>query len=412
MLIGVAAGSFMVLEAMKPKPKLAEAPPPGLAVFSEEVRRDDLVFSVEAQGEVRPKRQIAVASQIGGRISFVSSDFVDGGFIRRNEVLIRIESADYELGVVRARSGVASAEQRLAREEAEAELARQDLASLGITEGSPLARREPQLEEARAALASAKAQLAAAELSLQRTVIRAPFTGRVREKSVDAGAFISPGQSLGRIFATDVVEVVLPITDIQLGQLGLPLAFEASAGQPGPKVIYQGQVGGEQRRWEGEIKRTSAVINSQTRLINIITELEDPYGRGADNGAPMAPGLFVNATIIGAVVPDLLVAPRAAIRGGSNFYRGNRDTGQLEIVDVDIVFTDPDGAWFRSDQVQAGDLSIISPIQAAVNGMKITLLQRMSDGSVVTHSASQDNLTDDSALAAGGMVQSPVMGGQ
>ncbi|MGB0261659.1 MAG: efflux RND transporter periplasmic adaptor subunit, partial [Henriciella sp.] len=77
MLIGVASGSFMILEAMKPKPKLAEAPPPGLAVFSEEVRRDDLVFSVEAQGEVRPKRQISVASQIGGRISFVSSDFVD-----------------------------------------------------------------------------------------------------------------------------------------------------------------------------------------------------------------------------------------------------------------------------------------------------------------------------------------------
>ncbi|MGB2220469.1 MAG: efflux RND transporter periplasmic adaptor subunit, partial [Henriciella sp.] len=102
----------------------------------------------------------------------------------------------------------------------------------------------------------------------------------------------------------------------------------------------------------------------------------------------------------------------AAIRGGNNFYRGNSETGQLEIVDVDVVFTDPDGAWFRSDRVEPGDLSIISPIQAAVNGMKITLLQKMSDGSVISHSRSQDRAADNSALTAGAAAQAGAIGGQ
>ena len=79
----------------------------------------------------------------------------------------------------------------------------------------------------------------------------APFTGRVREKSVDLGQFVSPGMSLGSIFATDVVEVSLPITDDQLGQLGLPLAFAETATQLGPNVAFYGTVGGAPRHWEG-----------------------------------------------------------------------------------------------------------------------------------------------------------------
>ena len=145
MLLGIGVGGFVVLNTLKPKPEQAAERPSGLSVFGEQVVKDDLVFAIQAQGEVRPQREILVAPQIAGRIAYVSSDFIDGGFIRKGQVLIRLENADYKLGVVRAQSGVASAEQRLAREQAEAEIAQQDLISLGITDSSPLARREPQL---------------------------------------------------------------------------------------------------------------------------------------------------------------------------------------------------------------------------------------------------------------------------
>ncbi|MEO1304003.1 MAG: efflux RND transporter periplasmic adaptor subunit, partial [Pseudomonadota bacterium] len=202
-LAGLAGLSVATIQIIKPEPEQAEEKFSGLSVFSEPVTQDDLDFTVIAQGEVRPQREIVVAPQISGRVSYVSPDFLDGGFIRRGQVLVRLEVADYELAVVRAQSGVASAEQRLAREEAEAEIARQDLINLGITDSSPLARREPQLAEAQASLESAKAQLADAKLALSRTAVVAPFDGRVREENVDVGQFASPGQSLGRVFATD-----------------------------------------------------------------------------------------------------------------------------------------------------------------------------------------------------------------
>lgn len=381
-LAGMAVVAFMTVQILKPEPEQAEEKFSGLSVFSEGVRQEDLDFHVTAQGEVRPQREIVVAPQIAGRISYVSPDFLDGGFIRKGQVLVRLEVADYELAVVRAQSGVASAEQRLAREQAEAEIARQDLINLGITDSSPLARREPQLAEARASLESAKAQLADANLALARTAVVAPFDGRVREENVDVGQFASPGQSLGRVFATDIVEVALPITDDELGRLGLPLAFAETASEPGPQVTFTAAVAGQIREWNGRITRTSASVNPQTRLINVIAELNDPYGAGSDDGAPMAPGLFVNADIAGTKIEDLLVAPRSAIRGGENIFIGDPKEGALRIYEVDLVFSSPDGAWFRSPDVAPGDLAITSPIRGSNDGMSITILQRMEDGSI------------------------------
>lgn len=398
-LVGMAVLAFVTIQIVKPEPEQAEEKFAGLSVFSELVGREDLNFSVNAQGEVRPRREIVVAPQISGRIAYVSPDFIDGGFIRKGQVLVRLEAADYQLGVVRAQSGVASAQQRLAREQAEAEIARQDLIDLGITDSSPLARREPQLAEAQAALESAKAQLADAELGLSRTAVVAPFDGRVREETVEVGQFASPGQSLGRVFATDVVEVVLPLSDEQLGQLGLPLAFAETETAPGPQVEFSAAVAGETRAWMGRVTRTSAAVNPQTRLINVIAQLNDPYGAGSDEGAPMAPGLFVNASIAGRKIEDLLVAPRSAIRGGDNIFIGKPEAGELRIFAVDIVYSSPDGAWFRSDQVVEGDLAIISPIRGSNDGMSITILQRMEDGTITNHNEASQSDTEELGVA-------------
>ncbi|WP_321490903.1 efflux RND transporter periplasmic adaptor subunit [uncultured Hyphomonas sp.] len=388
-------GGTVVLQSLKPEPEKAEEVRVGLNVFAEQVRRGDLQITVEAQGEVRPRREIVVAPQISGRISYVSPDFIDGGFIKQGQLLVRVEAADYELAVVRARSGVASAEQALTREIAEAELARQDIEDLGITDVSPLARREPQLAQARAALDAAKAQLKDAELALERTAVYAPFSGRVWERDVDIGQVVATGQSLGRIFANDVVEVSLPLDDEEMGRLGLPLAFAASDQQPGPKVDFSATVGGIERHWTGEVVRTAAAVNTQTRQINVIAELQDPYGKGADNGAPMAPGLFVSAVIEGNTIPDVLIAPRASLRGDDRIFIGNPDKGTLSIRPVDLIYSDPHGAYVRSG-INPGEFAVTSPIQAAFDGMNITVMERQPDGTIKIYEPVEDTSDEES----------------
>lgn len=381
-IIAVAFAGFKFLKANKPVPEVSTETPKALTVFAEKIERRNLEFNIDVQGEVRPRSEISVTSQVAGRIVYISDSFIDGGYIPRGKTIARLDPADYELAIVRARSGIATAEQRLAREQAESELALQDLEDLGITGSSPLARREPQMAEAQAELDSARAQLDEAQLALKRTAIVAPFNVRVRERSADIGQFVTQGQTLGTIFSTDSVEVSLPITDEQMGQIGLPLAFSHSDATPGPDVVFSASVGGKMRQWTGRIVRSAAAINSNSRLINIFGEVKDPYGKGADNGAPMAPGLFVTAKIKGSTIENVLWAPRAALHGNDELYIGDQAEAKLSIRKIDVLYSDTQGAYF-TDGAQAGELAITAPIQAAFDGMKLLIQERLPDGTIV-----------------------------
>lgn len=371
-LFVIGIGGWIVLASLKPTPKKAEQAPRGLAIFTEAVKRTDLQLTVRSQGEVKPKREISLASQISGRVASVSSAFIDGGFVRQGEALVRIEDADYELAKIRAQSQVASAEQALIQVQAEADIAKKDWEELGNGTATPLALRVPQLAEAKAALDAAKAQLRDTELALERTVIRAPFDGRIRTKSVDLGQFVSPGQSLGMMFGTDMAEVSLPLSDDELGRLGLNLAFEETADKPGPKVTFTARVAGKPRTWTGRVTRTAAAVDPQTRLVSAIAVVTDPFGKGADGDAPLAPGLFVNAEIEGATIENVLMAPRSALRGENKLYIALPETSTLAIKEVDVIYTAPTGVYMSSG-VNVGDLAVVSPIQAAFDGMNITI---------------------------------------
>lgn len=371
-LVVLGFGGAQVIASLKPPPAQTEETVKGLAVFAEPIERISINLDVNTQGEVRPKREITVAPQISGRIAYVAPNFQEGGFIRQGQVLVSLEAADYELAVVRAKSTVASAEQRLAREQAEAAIAAEEISDLGITDASPLALREPQLAEARASLDAAKAQLRDAELALGRTRVTAPFDGRVRDLNVNIGQFVSPGQSLGRVFGTDAVEVVLPLSDNELGRLGLSLAFEETADDPGPSVVFTTQVAGMNREWNGRVTRTAAAVDARTRLISAIAEVQDPYGKGSDNGTPMAPGLFVDAKVSGRSVDGVLRIPRQALRGIDQVYVYHPEDGTLSIRTVSVLYSDTNGAYLTAG-VEAGEMAITSPMQSAFDGMKVTL---------------------------------------
>jgi multidrug efflux pump subunit AcrA (membrane-fusion protein) len=166
---GIALIMINVATAPKAKEKDGEAHPPAMQFAIAHARPTTIAISV--QGEARPRFEAVLSSQVAGRIVWVSPKFAEGGAFSEGEAIARIDAADYQLAVTRARAQVAQAEEGLARETAESELARQDWAALGRGEAPPLAVREPQLAQARAMLASAQASLRAAQLDLDRTNI-------------------------------------------------------------------------------------------------------------------------------------------------------------------------------------------------------------------------------------------------
>jgi RND family efflux transporter MFP subunit len=381
---GGAALALMMLTAPKPEEK-GDAPHAPAIQFAVAHARPTTI-SIGVQGEVRPRTEATLAAQVAGRLVWVSPAFVDGGSFREGDVLARIDGADYELAVVRARAQVAQAQEALVREEAEGELARQDWQALGRGEAPPLAVREPQMAQARAALASAQASLRSAELDLGRASIRAPFTGRMRERRVNVGDYVGPGSPVAVMFATDAVEVRVPLTDADLASMRIPVGFTATAANPGPVAHVSSATGGRERSWEGRLVRTEASVDARTRLVYGVVEVRDPFN--ARNAAPLAPGMFVSARLEGSSRETMVAAPRSALKRNEYVYVVTPEN-TIDIRQVRAAQTTADEVLFR-EGVADGERVVVSVLTSPREGMAVTPIDRAGESQ--TPAAGQEQL--------------------
>ncbi len=371
-VVVLAAGALATRELIESRPKvetrIPEVEPPLVRAALLQPQR--IQFKVEAQGTVVPRTESALVPEVSGRVIEVSPALAAGGFFEKDEMLLRIDSEDFELAVVRTRAEVAREVHRLELEVAQAEVARKEWDSLGRGgEPSPLVVRAPQLAEARAALESARAALRQAERDLERTVIRAPYAGRVREKSVDVGQFVSRGASVARIYAVDYAEVRLPVPDDELAFVDLPLDYrEQSQPKTGPRVRLMADFAGRMHSWWGRIVRTEGEIDPNTRMVHAIAQVENPYGRTAAGRPPLAVGMFVEAEIYGRVARDVFLLPRAALRGVDRVLVIAE--GRLRFRQVRVLRRQGEMIVIGSG-LEAGEMVCLSPLDTVADGMRV-----------------------------------------
>ena len=166
-VVGSAAlAAFMV--SLRPEPVRREPPSPVPVAITEPAEAGAGPIPVRGAGTVRPRAEIDVAAEIGGRVVWVSSAFQSGGRIRRGQALFRLDDADHRHRVERARAAVAGQEVELLRVEVEARIARDQYERFRRRRGDgapaaaagPLALWEPQVEAARAAVQGARIAVA------------------------------------------------------------------------------------------------------------------------------------------------------------------------------------------------------------------------------------------------------------
>ena len=374
LVLVVSIGVVQALSAAKPAPEKKEESQRLISLYVDEVKSDTVTISIQTQGEVRAKTEIDLIPQVSGRIVGISESFAAGAEFMPGETLIKIDDTNYKLAVIRAEAQVAEAQVGVQRELANAKIKTEHwLDKRNAGEPTPYALNKPQVMQAEAKLLAAEADLKEAKLNVARTEINVPFLGRVRERSVGIGQYVAAGTPLGRVFSTETVEIRLPLTDVQLEELNLPMGFMADAFNA-PAVQFTAHVGNREHGWTGRIVRTHASVDQQTRLIYAIAEVEDPYGLGSDSGAPLAVGMFVNADIVGANSQSALVLPRLALRNANKVYVINEEN-RLEIHTVEILSTSKDTVLV-SNGVEVGDKVVTSTIPAAVDGMEVRAITR------------------------------------
>jgi RND family efflux transporter MFP subunit len=378
LVLVVSIALVQALSAAKPAPEKKEDSQRLISLYVDEVKSDTVTLSVQSHGEVRPKTEIDLLPQVSGRIVAISASFAEGAEFGPGTILIKIDDTDYKLAVIRAEASVAGAQVAVERELANARIKEEHwLDKRNSAEPTPYALNKLQVKEAQALLRAAEADLKEARLNVARTEISVPFLGRVREKNVGIGQYVTAGTSLGRVFSTGTVEIRLPLTDTQLGELNLPMGFMADAFNA-PVVQFKAVVGRHEHYWTGRIVRINASVDQETRLIYAVAEVEDPYGEGSDNGAPIAVGMFVSAEIAGVTSQPAMVLPRMALRNSDKVYVIN-DENRLEIRTVRILSTSED-IVLVTHGVEPGDKVVTSTIPAAVDGMEVRAISRSSQG--------------------------------
>ena len=371
----IALAAFLVSLAPEPERR---APPSSIPyVETAAIVRGAGAIPVYGAGTVRPSAEITVAAEVGGRVVWVDPGFRSGARVAAGQTLFRIEEADYRTSVREAEAAVADRKVTLmqaredaaiARAEYERYSGRQDAAG----QASALTLREPQLEAAGAALKREEARLARANLALSRTRIQAPFDGFVREESVALGQLAAPGEPVGRLFAAAAAEVVVPLSD---GDAALiPGLWTTADGEVAARVVAD--YGGVRYAWPGYVDRAEVSLDEQTRTIDVIVRVPDPFAAGEPLAAggplgdpPLLVGKFAEVAIEGQAPGEYFQVRRAALQPGNEIWAVGPDA-RVQIVPVRVLQRGDDEV-FVTGAFSRGQAAIIGGLQFATEGMTV-----------------------------------------
>ena len=393
MPIAIFAGlvAIAVIIRMNPPetPQRPQFSGPTMTVETIPVLPRDYRIMLQSYGTVQPRTRSMLVAQVGGQIVEINENVRDGGFFEKGDTLGQIDPRDYEADVQIALASLADAKQVMAEAIARSDQAREDWERLG-NEGEPskLVLRVPQLEAARAGVGSAESALTKVKLDLERTSIVAPFAGRVIRKLVDLGQVVGPNTQLAEIYATDVVEIRLPLRNRDLGFINLPESYRHS----GPRetsidvLIKSDLIGNE--KWQARLVRTEGAIDESARQLHVIAQIDDPFGPRSEGRSPLKIGQYVTAEIEGKTLPGALVIPNSAIYQGSYVYTVEDDI--LRRRDIEIAWQNDIDAVVDNGLELGMDL-VMTPLGQVTSGIRVSVLGAESRGNRRTGPGGRNN---------------------
>ena len=375
--VAIFGGLLLIAVIIRMNPPEAPQRPvfsgPVMTVETQVVAETNYPIMLESYGTVQPRTRSILVAQVGGQIVSVNPNVRDGGFFEEGDVLANIDARDYEADVRIADASLMDARQTLAEAEARTNQAQEDWARLGNTGEAPdLVLRIPQLKAAQAKIISAESTLQKAELELERTNIVAPFAGRVLRKLVDLGQVVSPNTQLAEIYATDVVEIRLPLRNRDLPFIDLPESYRYTGvtRKSGGRVEIRSQLGGDES-WEAMLVRTEGAIDEIARQLHVIAQIDDPFGRDHEYHAPLKIGQYVTARLEGKTLPHALVIPNNTIYQGAYVYIVENEI--LRRREIEIAWQNDDEAVIGAG-LEPGDLLVTTPLGQVTSGIRVTVV--------------------------------------
>lgn len=346
----------MALNSKKPPAKKADMQERVLIVRTQDVQPAMHAIRFQATGVTRTRTDVQVVPQISGKVVAVNERFFEGGAFEAGEVLFEVEPVDFRLEVDRLRAQVSQAQTSFDLEKAEADAALAEWRMFNADKPAPsLVARKPQMNEARANLRAAQAQLETARLDLNRTKVSMPFDGRVLSGGVERGQFVQAGQSYGLVFDPAELEVAVSLDARQLEWLQASQDSNITV-----TLEHDGQV----HNLAGVLRRAASALDATTRFAQVSV--------GFDGDVPVAiiPGIFADVAISGPHMDDVTEIRADAVQSGGIVWVVAADN-TLRAITPEIVQTRDHTVLVRG--ISGAAKIVVGKLSGATNGAKVRI---------------------------------------
>ena len=307
-------------------------------------------IAIKANGSVGVRNYIDLTPQVTGRIEKISTALRVGGTFAAGETLLVLDQQDFKLRLEQAQADVASAASNLLLQQAKSDAAVANYALLNPGKTAPpLVALTPQIAQAKAQLAAARARADVARLELSRTRFSLPFAGKVTESGAEIGQLLNAGKSFGQVFAIDAAELVVPIPAEDLALL-----------QParGRTVVFSDQ----HNNYTGRIERVSAELDSRSRFAQIFIPVTLT--------SALQPGAFVDVQIQGPELIDALQVPASATQANGSLWFVQND--QLTRHDPILLGRNANGSIIQ--RFEYGQGIVLGAVPGGTEGQKVSIL--------------------------------------
>lgn len=351
-------------------------PPPLVETIPLEKISHSVVIKV--MGKVTASQTISLKARVGGFITETSEEFIQGGIYKKGDIILKLDSNDFQLAVRQQEAALDKAEASLKLEMGKQEVAKAELRLMQHTSGRPvndpeLALRVPQLEQIKADIASIKVDLERARLNLERTMIKAPFNCMIMETNVETGSQISSQDTLATLSGIDEYHVEATVPVDQLKWIDFPAnSIYATASKPatgatskkntakGSSVVITTQDGATHY---GDVIRLLGNLSDQSRLAQILIRIEDPISIKHDFRNPLLIDSYVQADIHGKILENVFAIPRGAVKDGVKIWlveniRDNKSAKREKREQYSVDIEDEKEKYMNSVPVQKSILAI------------------------------------------------------
>lgn len=299
---------------------------------TQEVTTGDLTVTVTATGNLEPRNQVEIGSELSGTVAKVNVDVNDE--VKAGQVLAALDTTRLKAQVLQAESSLQSAQARVLQADASAKEARANLArlekvrelsgnklpsqqDLDVAEAA-VARADGEVAASKAAVAQSRASLDTIRTDLSKTEIRSPINGVILVRSVEPGQTVAASLQAPVLFimAEDLKKMELHVSvdeaDVGSVELGQQASFTVDAYPSRRFSAHLTQVHFASSNTKASTSSSSSSSQSSATSTGVVTyetvlEVDNPE-------LLLRPGMTATAEIVTTNIEDALLVPNAALR--------------------------------------------------------------------------------------------------